>query len=68
MRKFKINRSNNNTEPSDEQIKRHKDFSRLSHEYQQLTKRSKKPIYKDPKKFLYIIIAGIIIYIIYSKR
>ena len=55
MRKYKINRNPKNLEPTDEQIKRNKDFVRLSHEYDSIIKRSKKPIYKDPKKFLYII-------------
>lgn len=68
MRKFKINREQKNIEPTDDQIKRNKDFVRLSHEYDSIIKRSKKPIYKDPKKFLYVIIIGIILYILYSKR
>lgn len=67
MRKFSINKSKKSIEPSDEQIKRHKDFSHLSHEYEQLTKRPKKPIYKDPKRFLYLLIFLIVIYLIFTK-
>ena len=68
MRKFSVNKKKKNTIPTDEQIRRHKNFSRLSHDYELLTKRPKKPIYKDPKKFFYVIIAGIILYFLFSKR
>jgi hypothetical protein len=67
MRKFSVNKEKKNTIPTDEQIKRHKNFSRLSHDYELLTKRPRKPIYKDPKKFVYIIIAVIILYFLLSK-
>jgi hypothetical protein len=68
MRKYRINNEKKSTAPTDEQIKRHKDFSRLSHDYELLTKRPRKPLYKDPKKFVYVIIAGIILYFLFSKR
>lgn len=66
MRKFSINREKKDLEPSDEQIKRHKDFSRLHHDYERLTKRGKKPIYKDPKLYLIYVIVGIILFLILS--
>lgn len=68
MRKFKINRTKKELNPSDEQIKRHKDFKRLSHEYDQIVKRPIKPLYQNPRMFLYIIIIGIILYLIFSKN
>lgn len=64
MRKFSINREKKNLEPSDEQIKRHKDFSRLHHDYERLTKRGKKPIYRDPKLYLIFVLVGIILFLI----
>lgn len=67
MRKFSINRNKKNTEPTDEQIKRHKDFSRLSHDYQLLYKRSKKPLYKNPKLFLYLFLLGLILYLMFFE-
>jgi hypothetical protein len=67
MRKFKLNKENKSTEPSPEQIKRQKDFSRLHHQYEVLTKRGKKPIYKDPKRLLFFILIGIILYLIFSE-
>lgn len=66
MRKFSINREKKDLEPSDEQIKRHRDFSRLHHDYERLTKRGKKPIYKDPKLYLIFVIVGIILFLILS--
>lgn len=65
MRKFSINRKKKNHEPTDEQIKRQKDFSRLHHDYERLTKRGKKLIYKDPKLYLLIILIGIILLLIF---
>lgn len=64
MRKFSINRDKKELEPNDEQIKRHKDFSRLHHDYERLTKRGKKPIYKDPKLLLLLVLIGIILFLI----
>lgn len=64
MRKFSVNREKKEIEPTDEQIKRHKDFSRLHHNYEKLTKRSKVPIFKDPKLYLLIVLIGIILFLI----
>ena len=60
MRKFSINREKKNLEPSDEQIKRHKDFSRIHHDYERLTKRGKRPLFKDPKLYLLLVLLGIV--------
>lgn len=67
MRKFSINREKKDLEPTDAQIKRQKDFSRLHHEYERLTKRGKKPIYRDPKLYLLIVLIGIIILLIFFE-
>lgn len=67
MRKFSINRNKKSTEPTDEQLKRHKDFSRLSQNYQRLYKRSKKPLYKNPKLFLYLFLLGLILYLMFFE-
>jgi hypothetical protein len=68
MRKFSINREKKDLEPSDEQIKRHKDFSRLHHDYERLTKRGKKPIYRDPKLYLILVLVGIILFLILTEN
>lgn len=61
MRKFSIHREEKEIEPTDEQIKRHKDFARLHHDYERLTKRGKKPVYRDPKLYLLVVIIGIVL-------
>lgn len=68
MRKFSINRDKKELEPTDEQIKRHKDFSRLHHDYERLTKRGKKPIYRDPKLYLLFVLIGIILFLILMEE
>ncbi len=67
MRKFSINRSKKSTGPTDDQIKRQKDFSRLSDEYERLYKRPKHPLYKNRKLFLYILLLGLILYLIFFE-
>ena len=61
MRKFSIHREKKEIEPTDEQMKRHKDFARIHHEYERLTKRGKKPVYRDPKLYLLVVIIGIVL-------
>lgn len=67
MRKFKINKNDEKIEPTNKQINRQKDFSRLHHQYELLTKRGKKPLYQDWKRLLFWIIIGIIFYLIFSE-
>ena len=61
MRKFTLNRDKKSLNPTDEQIKRQKDFSRVHHDYERLTKRGKKPLYRDPKLFMLLLILGIML-------
>ncbi len=65
MRKFTVNSDKKELNPTDAQIKRHKDFSRLSHDYEKLTKRGKKPLYRDPKMFLFLLVIAIILLLAY---
>ena len=65
MRKFSVNREKKSLEPTKEQIHRHKDFSRLHHEYERLTKRGKKPVYRDPKLYLLMVIIGILLLLLF---
>lgn len=66
MRKFRINTNPTENEPSKDQLKRYRDFSTLAHNYQNLTKRPKKPLYKDPKMFLFIMLLGLIALLLFS--
>lgn len=67
MRKFSLNTDKKNTSPTDEQIKRQKDFARLHHEYEKLTKRGKKPLYRDPKLFMLLFIIGIVLLLMFLE-
>lgn len=65
MRKFKVNRNQNDLKiPTKETMEKYKDFSKLSHKYENLTKRPKKPIYKDPKWFIALILIVVVVYLV----
>ncbi len=66
MRKFKINTSKSNLEPTQEQILRYKNFNALSQNHKKISKRPKKPLYKDPKMFLFIVLLGLIALLLFS--
>ena len=67
MRKFILNKENKKLIPSEEQIKRQKDFSRLHHQYERLTKRGKKPLYRDPKLFMLLFIIGLVLFLLFLE-
>ena len=67
MRKFILNKENKKLTPSEEQIKRQKDFSRLHHQYERLTKRGKKPLYRDPKLFMLLFIIGLVLLLLFLE-
>ena len=60
MRKYKVNREQPVKMPSKEAIEKYKNFSRLTHEYDKFVKRPKKPLYKDKKMFLIILLIGLV--------
>lgn len=68
MRKFKLGNDPERLEPTAEQIARRKDFTRLSHRYDQLTKRPKKPLYRDPKLFLLLFLLGIVALLLFMEE
>jgi hypothetical protein len=67
MRKFILNTENKKLTPSEEQIRRQKDFSRLHHQYERLTKRGKKPLYRDPKLFMLLFIIGLVLLLLFLE-
>lgn len=67
MRKFILNKDKKENNPTTEQIKRQKDFSRLHHDYEKLTKRGKRPLYQDPKLFMLILIIGILLLLVFLE-
>jgi len=67
MRKFTLNKDQKKLTPTEEQIKRQKDFSRLHHDYEKITKRGKRPLYRDPKLFLLLFIIGLVFFLMYLE-
>lgn len=68
MRKFERTSKEKVNEPSAEQMARYKDFASVSHRYERLTKRPKRPLYKDPKLFLLLLILGLMFLLIFLER
>ncbi|PHR47620.1 MAG: hypothetical protein COA32_06590 [Fluviicola sp.] len=66
MKKYKLN-NDKKKEPTPAQIKKYKDFSTVAHNYQRLTKRPKKPLYRDPKFFILIILLGLIFLLVFME-
>lgn len=64
MRKFSRNTDQSKLEPTEAQIKRQKDFSRLHHDYERITKRGKKPLYRDPKLLILLFLLGLIMLLV----
>lgn len=67
MRKFKVNNQSRPQEPTREQMARYKDFATISHQYQRIAKRPKKPLYRDPKLFLLLLIIGIVLLLLFLE-
>ena len=68
MRKFKLNMNAKPQEPTKEQIVRYKDFTSISHRYTRLTRRPKKPLYRDPKLLLLLLLIGIVFLLIFLEE
>ncbi|MGB1104143.1 MAG: hypothetical protein ACPG21_11000 [Crocinitomicaceae bacterium] len=64
MRSYKINKDNKEQLPDQATIEKYKDFSRLSHEYDRLTKRPKVPLYRDKKMFLVLLLIVLVAYLL----
>ena len=67
MRKFTMNRDQKKLTPTEEQIRRQKDFARLHHDYEKIMKRGKKPLYRDPKLFLLLLIIGLMFLLMFLE-
>ena len=46
---------------------RYKDFATISHQYERIAKRPKKPLYRDPKLFLLLLIIGLVMLLIFLE-
>lgn len=67
MRKFQRKTNEKSPEPTKEQLVRYKDFASLSHQYERLAKRPKKPLYRDPKLFLLLLIIGLMFLLVFLE-
>lgn len=66
MRKFIHTSSQKSSEPTKEQMMRHKNFNALSKQHRKLTRRSRIPLYRDSKKVLFIILLGILAWLLFA--
>lgn len=66
MKKYKLNKDKKK-EPTPAQLKKFKDFSTVAHNYERLTKRPKKPLYKDPKLFILLVLIGLIFLLVFME-
>tara|TARA_R100000951_G_scaffold112220_1_gene112273 strand:+ start:170 stop:418 length:249 start_codon:yes stop_codon:yes gene_type:complete len=66
MKKYKLN-NDKKKEPTPAQINKYKDFSTVAHNYQRLTKRPKKPLYRDPKFFILLVLLGLIFLLVFME-
>jgi len=63
--KYKINRDPKDPSvPTKEQMRKYKNFSQIKANYDKTTKRPKKPLYKDKRFFLGLLIIVIIAYLL----
>ncbi len=61
MTKYKLNKDEKDNSPSNEEIEAAKDFARLRANYDNVTKRPRVPLYKNPIAFIALVIIIIIL-------
>lgn len=66
MREYKLNKDKKDTLPTDEVIKKYKSFSDLRTSYDDVVKRPREPLYKNRKLFLFLLLAGLTLWMIYE--
>jgi len=65
MKQYKINRTKKERPiPSDKEIAKYRDFNRLQVRYNDFTKRSKVPLYKNKKMFLFLMLIGLVAWLV----
>ncbi|MBL4705930.1 MAG: hypothetical protein JKY54_15495 [Flavobacteriales bacterium] len=67
MKQYKINRSKVENLPSDETVEKHKNLKGLQVKYTDVVKRSKLPLYKNKKMFLFLLLVGLVAYLIATE-
>lgn len=66
-KKYKINKSLNDDQLSDEEIIKQKDFKKLSANYDKITKRPQTPLYKNPIAFIVFVIVILILLLLFGE-
>jgi hypothetical protein len=67
MRDYDIHKELDQELPSDEDVMKYKDFGKLTYNYQKVTRRPKKPFYRDPKAFLALVLLIVIVWLIFEE-
>jgi|GEM_PF-1032994 len=67
MKQYKINRSKVENLPSEEMIAKHKSFNGFQARYKDVVKRNKIPLYKNKKMFLFLLLVGLIAYLVATE-
>lgn len=55
-------------QPTDAEIARYRDPKRLIHNYTKVVRRPKRPLYKDPKAFMLLLLILLLAYLISEER
>ena len=64
MKKFKLQSDEQHKQPTKEEISKYKDFGKLVTNYEKAKERIHKPLYKDPKAFLFLVVLLLILYLV----
>ncbi len=65
MKQYKINKDKKEQAiPSDEVIEKYRNFKQLNVSYNEFTKRSKVPLYKNKKMFLFLLLIGLVAWLV----
>lgn len=66
MKKYRLEKGKL-PELKEEEINRHKDFKRLRANYDHVTKRPRRPLYKDPKSLLGLLFVILILWLLFEE-
>ena len=67
MKKYKLNKENtSNREPSEDKILKYKNFKVVMEDYQKMT-RPPKPLYKNPKVFIALVLLALVAWLVSSE-
>ena len=66
MKKYRLHSEDDQEKvPGDDVINKYKDFGKLTHNYDKVTKIPKKPLYKDPKAFIALVLVIVVVWLIF---